>query len=154
MFNGTGHCRDCLTPKLSVNTVLASRRATAPPSSRRSGKQSHAPVRGRNYQSASQPSNWGIRLNSVKWHFSGGGTRCSRLRIKVIPRQRSGFQSSRRTSGGREMGSSYQNSHRNRLGIVADAAIFLSSQVVNGSLGGPHDEWALSNAPRQYPHRF
>lgn len=68
--NGTGHCRDCLTPKLSVNAVLASRRAAAPPSSQRSGKQSHAPVRGRNYQSASQPSNWGIRLNSVKWHFS------------------------------------------------------------------------------------
>lgn len=142
-------------PKLSVNTVLASRRATAPPSSRRSGKQSHAPVGGRNYQSASQPSNWGIRLNSVKWHFSGGGTRRSRLWIKVIPRQRSGFQSSRRTSGGSgRWGAVTTDSHGNRLGIVADAAIFRSSQEVNGSLGGPHDEWALSNAPRQYPHRF
>lgn len=44
----------------------------------------------RNYQSAPQPPNWGIYLNSVKWHFSDRGSSRARLRIKVIPRDQGG----------------------------------------------------------------
>lgn len=140
-------------PKLSVNMVLVSSRATAPLSSQHSGKQSHASVHGRNYQSASQPSNWGIRLNSVKWHFSGGGTRCSRLWIKVIPQQRSSFQSSRRTSGGREMGAVNKTVIETDWGLLL-MLLFFCQPGSEWQSGTAHDEWGLSNAPRQYPYKF
>lgn len=153
IFNGTAIVVIAWPPKLSVNMVLVSSRATAPLSSQHSGKQSHASVHGRNYQSASQPSNWGIRLNSVKWHFSGGGTRCSRLWIKVIPQQRSSFQSSRRTSDGREMGAVNKTVIETDWGLLL-MLLFFCQPGSEWQSGTAHDEWGLSNAPRQYPYKF
>lgn len=90
-----------------------------------------------NYQSAPQPPNWGIHLNSVKWHFTDRGLSCARLWIKVIPQGLGGRvclgtrggvfnHSFKRTWLG--AGTSKQNNHKNRFRIVADAASFLSDK--------------------------
>lgn len=94
----------CRPQELSVNMVLtmqapmpASADAITWHTKSRTSNHGHGPNHGCNYQSASQPSNWGIHLNSVKWHFSDRGSSCSRLWIIVIPEELSSFQSSQLT---------------------------------------------------------